>query len=458
MNFARTLSACMTLVAGTACTQGFSNGAVQDPLGDPNIVVNLPTESTITAGADQAQANCTLSTGVAAVQMTDLNPPTWHWTQCSDDDTQYRVQLDDSNMAPTEINEAAYTAADKIKVGQHTLYVAEYDRGIWSAPVALVLTVLPRTILAMADGQPEISDNGIVYKYPQVKGKDVAPSAVELAASSGFAVNDTLQGGLGDCWVNAALGGLAFADPNFLFGNVRPAVDTYGDILQDANGYRLYDISLQYPGDHNAFITWHYLTDAKFPVNRNGDAAYERWLMDANILKIGMPLLEKGLAALQSQTNYLELVDGGYGDLKSYAALGAGGWASTIYPAFLGKKTASDDVDRSKAGVVYAAAVRGGKLATVADINSGGYRPLKKLPSGATVAAKDGEFIYHPADGSVDITLIDSHYYVFMGSVSNGKIRVRNPWGSTSGPDGEFTMPVADVAGIFNRFTEASLP
>lgn len=402
---------------------------------------------------------------------TDINPPTWTWKPCDGDSAVYRLSFD--GAASFDSPKTSFTPDSEIRVGKHTLRVTEGDgHGKWLSSGTFVMNLTPKKKLGTPQTDPNPGDTSgvtVEYGYPLFDGVQISADALEVSGPGGFSANDAVQGYLGDCWLVSELAAIASANPHYFDHVVSAATDGFGEPLVDTEGYPLYNISLMIP-KNGEMVPWHYLTDAKFPV-LYGTLAYARVTADGDRYKIGIPLIEKGLAQLADETDvkeFIPILTASYPDYQwdlhddgatGYKTLDAERAAAVpVQAGYLWMVgTPPEMTTFDQVAIKLEEMTPGDSVAASTGIPQMSPNTMK-LPSGATLVAKQDADIpglvvltYTSSDGSNVITMPAYHGYTILKYESEDKmIQFRNPWGETPGMSGVFTMPANDAARIFD--------
>ena len=226
----------------------------------------------------------------------------------------------------------------------------------------------------------------------------------------GPAYGDVQQGQLGDCYLCAALAGLAQAMPDAVRSLIRPAGDggavvTFHERDPATGQFRPVEIHV----------------DAELYQGRDGRPLYGRAPGDRQSMELWFPLVEKAWATWR----------GGY-------AAATGGVQNQVFEAVLGRPAGWLAIDaQSNPDTVWGT--------IQATLQAG-------LPLGAaTQSVDDGRY----ANSGV---YADHGYTVLGAEEANGQrvVVLRNPWGSgeprgNGADDGVFRLPLADFQRLFGQ-------
>ncbi len=300
--------------------------------------------------------------------------------------------------------------------------------------------------------EPAGPSGGGSYSYPtDSSGNTIIASQLEVAPSVGINSSQIFQGTkTGDCVFLGILGSIGQANPEYLKNLIKPLTNASGQAETDSQGYPLYQVTLHQPNGQ----PWTYTTDAKFP----GGAALSTPDADGK-QDIGVPLLEKAMAAYNTQFN----VFAGTGDDQGYDGI-SGGDSTKIMQALTGSTASLVDVQNMTAPQTTQLIASSLNKGVVAGIDRADTNTLsgKTLPSGAKVEPQtfnngDQQWLYTTADGKSSETIPMAHAYSVLGvDTSANTVTLFNPWGVISGQNkgsATFTLPTADYQALMDTTT-----
>lgn len=281
--------------------------------------------------------------------------------------------------------------------------------------------VRPRQLVTLdVPAQPLSSDDvylrgsGPGWVDPDAATVDRAP-AVALYTGPLFkdepSPGDVQQGQLGDCYVCAALAGLAAANPQFIRELIKPAPDGSADVT-----FHERDVVT---GEFRPVVIH---VDAELYESRYGGALYGHAKGDRASMELWFPLVEKAYATWRG----------------GYEAVGRGGVQNQIFEGVLGRPAGWLAVDETS----DRDAVWGTMQAT---LQAG-------LPLGAATHSVD--------DGRYANTGVHAnHGYSVLGTEQSGSERfvvLRNPWGEGEPrgdgvDDGVFRLKLDDFVKLYGQ-------
>jgi hypothetical protein len=220
--------------------------------------------------------------------------------------------------------------------------------------------------------------------------------------------SDVQQGQLGDCYVCAALAGLAASNPQTIRNLIKPAADGSADVTF----YERDVVSGQFHP-----VTIH--VDPELYESRHGGTLYGHAKGDRSSMELWFPLVEKAYATWRG----------------GYEGVGLGGVQNQMFEAVLGRPAGWLATEGQSLDAVWGT--------VQATLQAG-------LPIGAATQGID--------DGRYANTGVHAnHGYSVLGTETTGSERsvvLRNPWGEgeprgNGADDGVFRLPLEDFVRLF---------
>ena len=208
----------VTLYFDGSCASAKSAASVNTAFASPGITVNADvaanTTTTIYAKAIDSAGNTSCASlvtythdnvapgapEVTGTPLTNTRRPAWEWRPGGGGNGNFRYKLDDSNLSSggTETSTAAFTPANDLSEGTHTLYVQERDAaGNWSASGSkmIIIDTTPPAAFAIT-GPPSLTST----TTPTITWSDATDPAQPVKYVLKIASDTACQTGVNQTW------------------------------------------------------------------------------------------------------------------------------------------------------------------------------------------------------------------------------------------------------------------